>query len=44
MPPAYYKGNTEDGVFQFYTKIIENIPKVKIIIYNFEKLSGFKLN
>ena len=33
--PAYYKGNTEDGVFQFYTKIIENIPKVKIIIYNF---------
>ena len=42
MPPAYYKGNTEDGVFQFYTKIIENIPKVKIIIYNFEKLSGFK--
>ena len=42
MPPAYYKGNTEAGVFQFYTKIIENIPKVKIIIYNFEKLSGFK--
>ena len=42
MPPAYYKGNTEAGVFKFYTKIIENIPKVKIIIYNFEKLSGFK--
>ena len=42
MPPTYYKGNTEAGVFKFYTKIIENIPKVKIIIYNFEKLSGFK--
>ena len=42
MPPAYYKGNTEEGVFEFYTKIINNIPKVKIILYNFEKLSGFK--
>ena len=42
MPPAYYKGNTEEGVFEFYTQIIKNIPKVKIILYNFEKLSGFK--
>ena len=42
MPPAYYKGNTEAGVFEFYKQIINNIPKVKIILYNFEKLSGFK--
>ena len=42
MPPAYYKGNTEEGVFEFYTQIIKNVPKVKIILYNFEKLSGFK--
>ena len=42
MPPAYYKGNTETGVYEFYKRIIENIPKVKIILYNFEKLSGFK--
>ena len=42
MPPAYYKGNTENGVFEFYSRIIKNIPKVKIILYNFEKLSGFK--
>tara|TARA_A100000164_G_scaffold370047_1_gene395523 strand:+ start:538 stop:1422 length:885 start_codon:yes stop_codon:yes gene_type:complete len=42
MPPAYYKRNTEVGVFEFYTQIIKNIPKVKIILYNFEKLSGFK--
>ena len=42
MPPAYYKGNTQAGVFEFYSKIIKNIPKVKIILYNFEKLSGFK--
>ena len=42
MPPAYYKGNTEEGVFEFYKQIIKNVPKVKIILYNFEKLSGFK--
>ena len=42
MPPAYYKGNTEEGVFEFYKQIIKNAPKVKIILYNFEKLSGFK--
>ena len=42
MPPAYYKGNTEAGVFEFYTQIIKNVPKVKIILYNFEKLSGFR--
>ena len=44
MPPAYYKGNTEAGVFEFYTQIIKNVPKVKIILYNFEKLSGYKFS
>ena len=42
MPPAYYKGNSEAGVFEFYSKIIKETPKAKIILYNFEKLSGFK--
>jgi len=44
MPPAYYKGNTDEGVFNFYSKIIGNVPKIKIIIYNFEKLSGYKFS
>ena len=39
MPPAYYKGNTEEGVFDFYSKLIKALPKIKIILYNFEKLS-----
>ena len=43
MPPAYYKyGDAE--VISFYSKIIENIPKCKIILYNFEKLSGYKFS
>ena len=41
MPPAYYKGNTESGVYNFYKHIIEKMPKIKIILYNFEKLSSF---
>ena len=44
MPPAYYKGNTDEGVFDFYSRLISVIPKVKIILYNFEKLSGYKFS
>ena len=43
MPPAYYKyGDTE--VINFYTKIINEIGECKIILYNFEKLSGYKFS
>ena len=41
MPAAYYKDNTEEGVYNFYKHIILQVPKVKIILYNFEKLSSF---
>ena len=44
MPPAYYKGNTDEGVYDFYKKIITKEPKIKIILYNFEKLSGYKFS
>ena len=44
MPPAYYKGNTDKGVFEFYKRLIKNLPKVRIILYNFEKLSGYKFS
>ena len=43
MPPAYYKyGDLE--VMEFYKKIIETVPDCKIILYNFEKLSGYKFS
>ena len=43
MPPAYYKyGDNE--VINFYSKIVENIPDSKIILYNFEKLCGYKFS
>ena len=44
IPPAYYKGNSDKGIYDFYNAIIQKNPKVKIILYNFEKLSGYKFN
>ena len=44
MPPAYYKGNTDEGVFNFYSSLIASAPKIKIILYNFEKLSGYRFS
>ena len=41
MPPAYYKGNTDKGIYDFYAEIIKQVPKIKIVLYNFEKLSGY---
>ena len=41
MPSAYYVGNSDEGVFEFYKRIILACPKIKIVIYNFEKLSGY---
>jgi len=43
MPPAYYFYKDKD-VINFYTKIIENISTCKIILYNFEKLCGYKFS
>ena len=44
MPPAYYRGNTDEGIYNFYKEIITRVPKIKIILYNFEKLSGYLFN
>ena len=43
MPPAYYKYSDND-VINFYTRIIEEINDCKIILYNFEKLCGYKFS
>mgnify|MGYP001165259583 FL=1 len=43
MPPAYYKYGHEE-VFNFYSKIINTHQDIKIILYNFEKLCGYKFS
>ena len=43
MPPAYYKYEDKE-VIEFFTQIINSVPECKIILYNFEKLSGYKFS
>ena len=43
MPPAYYKYEDKD-VIRFYSKIVESVPDCKIVLYNFEKLCGYKFS
>ena len=43
MPPAYYK-YTDADVIKFYSKIVEALPKCEIVLYNFEKLCGYKFS
>ena len=43
MPPAYYKyGDSE--VIEFYSRIIDALPDSRVVLYNFEKLCGYKFS
>jgi 4-hydroxy-tetrahydrodipicolinate synthase len=43
MPPAYYKYGDKE-VIEFYSKLVEAVPESKIVLYNFEKLCGYKFS
>ena len=43
MPPAFYKYSDND-VINFYSKIIDAHPGCEIVLYNFEKLCGYKFS
>ena len=43
MPPAYYKYVDSDAI-NFFSKIVEQVPESEIILYNFEKLCGYKFS
>ena len=43
MPPAYYKYD-DSGVYSFYANVIQQVPECEIILYNFEKLSGYSFS
>ena len=43
MPPAYYNYGDKE-VIDFYSRVVEKIPESKIILYNFEKLCGYKFS
>jgi len=43
MPPAYYKYGDEQA-YSFFSNVIQRVPESEIILYNFEKLSGYKFS
>ena len=43
MPPAYYKYGDKE-VIEFYSRIVDALPNSKIILYNLEKLCGYKFS
>ena len=43
MPPAFYLYSDND-VINFYSKIIDAHPECEIVLYNFEKLCGYKFS
>ena len=43
MPPAYYKYGDKE-VIEFYSRVVKALPDSKIILYNFEKLCGYKFS
>ena len=43
MPPAYYKYGDKE-VISYYSRIVKQIPDSRIILYNFEKLCGYKFS
>ena len=43
MPPAYYKYGDKE-VIEFYLRVVDAAPDCKIILYNFEKLCGYKFS
>jgi len=43
MPPAYYKYGDKEAI-EFYSRLVEAVPDSRIILYNFEKLCGYKFS
>jgi len=43
MPPAYFS-YPDSGVYKYFANIIERVPEIFIILYNFEKLCGYKFS
>ena len=43
MPPAYYQYGDKE-VIEFYARVVDAVPSSNIILYNFEKLCGYKFS
>jgi len=46
LPPFYYKPQSDESVLRFYSELISSVdePRLRIIFYNFPKLSGYNFS
>jgi len=46
LPPFYYKSQSDEGVFRYFSELIYRVnePSLRIIFYNFPKLSGYNFS
>jgi 4-hydroxy-tetrahydrodipicolinate synthase len=45
LPPFYYKGVSEEGIFRAYAQVIESIgeARLRVLIYDFPQMTGLKI-
>jgi 4-hydroxy-tetrahydrodipicolinate synthase len=43
LPPFYYKGLSDEGVFSAYARVIESVgdARLRVLIYDFPQMTGF---
>lgn len=46
LPPFYYKGVSDEGLFRAYARVIETVndPKLRVLIYDIPPQTGFALS
>jgi 4-hydroxy-tetrahydrodipicolinate synthase len=46
LPPFYYKGVSDDGLFDAFAEVIETVadPRLRVVLYHFPALSGVPIS
>ena len=46
LPPFYYRPQSDDGAFRYFSEIIESVgdEKLRVVFYNFPQLSGYSFS
>ncbi len=46
LPPFYYKGVSEEGIFRAYAQVIEavNDPRLRVLVYDFPLMTGLTIS
>lgn len=46
LPPFYYKGVSEEGIFQAFARVIDavNDPRLRVLIYDFPLMTGLTIS